>query len=758
MKKTVILCLVAVLAILIPNVSSAALRADDLMVYDSNAGYWYGLSIAGGTNEVLVWGQQWGWPGADTVSGDYNGDGTNDMAVYDQGSGSWYILSKSGEVLVWGTQWGWSGAETVPGDYNGDGKSDMAVYDQPSGSWYILSTDGGLIAWAQQWGWNGAETVPGDYNGDGKDDLAVYDQNSGYWYIYSMDGEALVWGTQWGWSGAETVPGDYDGDGKDDLAVYDQNSGYWYILSVSGEVIAWAKQWGWSGAYTVPGDFNGDDASDLAVFDDASGSWYILSIADGTDKIITWGTQWGWSGAVPVKGNYGGSVQAYVEFADNVVKIDEDELITVTGIDTNGDFTIEVTDGSSGVQVGDILYSTEGEGYLRKVTAVKKGFWSDTVSTVQAVLTEGFGNLEMNETWPLVPGDLEDTQIFTNAVTMSTAGGVFSINLNNLELYDQVVANGSITLEPKCTLAITVDDYDLKYVNITLELNETAELVIGANATKSFTKEIDLLEMRFGMVLIGGVPVVPKLTLRLGVDGSVSANLETGVTQEARVKAGLKYRYGNLNTNKSINNEFEWITPSLSGDVSVKCYAGPQLSLLICGVAGGYAGVDAYLQFDAEASTSSDFNWELYAGLQANVGLEADFFGWDYDYGTEFDIYSTLLASSSESYSSADLEGTWSIWTFDANGTLTDLNWSEWGGPTPHTVGGSLSVSDSGAVSGTVYSIHITEYGDEITYWTWDGTFTSGSTMDVTLTATWSNESGDSGSYGTLFSGEITKD
>ena len=70
----------------------SSFRTSMLKLFDATVGalachmagrliYW-AVSAAG---DVIIWGTQWGWPGADTVSGDYNGDGISDLAVYDQG-------------------------------------------------------------------------------------------------------------------------------------------------------------------------------------------------------------------------------------------------------------------------------------------------------------------------------------------------------------------------------------------------------------------------------------------------------------------------------------------------------------------------------------------------------------------------------------------------------------------------------------------------------------------------------------------------
>ena len=104
------------------------------------------------------------------MSGDYDADGTSDLAVYDELQGNWYIRSFNGPILLLGENWGFRGAMPVPGDYDGDGSADLAVYGLdglaiPSGfvgDWFIRRLDGDILLLNENWGASGFLPVDGE--------------------------------------------------------------------------------------------------------------------------------------------------------------------------------------------------------------------------------------------------------------------------------------------------------------------------------------------------------------------------------------------------------------------------------------------------------------------------------------------------------------------------------------------------------------------------------------------------------------------
>jgi hypothetical protein len=83
------------------------------------------------------------------LSGDYDGDGKADPALWSAKDGVWRIV-ESGNEQPESQLWGTAGDVTLLGDYDGDGKSDLAVFRPSDATFYVKrSSDGGFLV--KQW-------------------------------------------------------------------------------------------------------------------------------------------------------------------------------------------------------------------------------------------------------------------------------------------------------------------------------------------------------------------------------------------------------------------------------------------------------------------------------------------------------------------------------------------------------------------------------------------------------------------------------
>ncbi len=284
----------------------------DIAVWRPSNGVWY--VIPSSTN--IPYSQQWGLIGDVPVPADYDGDGKTDLAVWRPSNGLWYIMPTSNPAAVYTGQWGLptnlletkfvigsfgKGAYIrVPGDFDGDGQLDFAVWQPGTGNWFVIPSSHPGTPITQQWGAASDVPISGDFDGDGKTDFAVWRQSTGTWYIIPSS-TGVPYSQQWGLPGDIPAVGDYDGDGSADPAVWRPSNGTWYIVP-SSTGIPYSQQWGLPGDVPVPSDYDSFGKTNPAVWRPSNGTWYV-SPSNGAAQYTQ---PWGIAGDVPIPADYNG--------------------------------------------------------------------------------------------------------------------------------------------------------------------------------------------------------------------------------------------------------------------------------------------------------------------------------------------------------------------------------------------------------------------------------------------------------------------
>ncbi len=228
-------------------------------------------------------------------SGDYNGDGTSDIAIFRRSSGLWAI---KGVTRVY---FGAGGDTPASGDFNADGISDIAVFRNSSGLWAIRAIS------RTYFGQAGDIPVPGDYNGNGACEIGVFRPVAALWaikgvtrsyfgrsgdrpvpfngaspekYIAVFRGASGLWAIKgltrvyFGKSGDTPVPANYPGiyPGAYTLGIFRGSSGLWALQDYT------RFYFGNPGDRPVPGNYQGVLKANIAVFRDTGGLWSVRGI------------------------------------------------------------------------------------------------------------------------------------------------------------------------------------------------------------------------------------------------------------------------------------------------------------------------------------------------------------------------------------------------------------------------------------------------------------------------------------------------
>lgn len=241
---------------------------------------------------------QWGLPGDTPRSGDFDGDGLADMAVWRPLQKTWYIRPSStcNSYTFTISLAAVIDSTDLPeaADLDGDGKSDIIMMrrNPPTNPlWYVRQSSNGVGAFYS--GFHTQFTSPlqapfatlsGQYEGTSPTARLVryerYASQAAVWIKTRLAGPQTDVYAIPGSSGEPVVPlrGDWGGTAANrlDYVRYDTaSSGNWTVFpNPTGNTIPQAA-WGAAGDKAISGDFNGDGISDQTVWRPSTGTFFV---------------------------------------------------------------------------------------------------------------------------------------------------------------------------------------------------------------------------------------------------------------------------------------------------------------------------------------------------------------------------------------------------------------------------------------------------------------------------------------------------
>ncbi len=354
-------------------------------------------------------------------------------------------------------------------------------------------------------------------------------------------------------------------------------------------------------------------------------------------------------------------------------------------------FTFDKSDDFiNSLEVGDIIVDGVSDkapyGYLRKIAAITdnngtKQFQTEFVTLTEAVPT---GSIRFNSK-DFKKSGLKSVKL-ADGITLKNNKQGFNVYDFKFEkvIADPSSSSRKITISGETALNLDFFfDFDWEWdsdacpslddptngvcIKVSLfetgvEINQSATISIVSEVGANFEEQIDIATYIFDpwVVQVGPVPVVfvPKIKLFLKANGEIVAVFSSSVSEEMTGRLGVEYKDGNF---KGIN---EWdfsknfVAPQLEVNATVEAHIGPQISVLLYGVAGPYINMTACDKLEGELNTNTgNWNLDFGVGLAAKIGLEVDLLGWEDNF--------TFLPPEVKGISNQFCLGYWSLFHLD---------------------------------------------------------------------------------------------
>lgn len=295
-------------------------------------------------------------------------------------------------------------------------------------------------------------------------------------------------------------------------------------------------------------------------------------------------------------------------------------------------------------KLGDIIVSTEGEGFARRVLSITSLGSSIFVNTEQVALEDIIqeGTLVFSEA--LTPQNVVEINaepgvrmMRSNAESSDTGKIKFEIDqvvydkdgdLKSID--DQVHVKGTIEAKLKPDLAVHISLFEglREFRSIIHKEEEYKVDVFVGGALEEFNKEhfFSLASIRFSPIIVGPVVIVPVVKGFVSAEGEIKIGLVTSGSLEWKNSAGIHYRKetgwaGIVSSNFSP----DFTLPQLTGEARLDVSFGTYSQLQLYGVAGPFFRVGPYALFEAKSSVGLEEQcgkWDFYFGGRIKAGLE----------------------------------------------------------------------------------------------------------------------------------------
>jgi predicted small lipoprotein YifL len=362
------------------------------------------------------------------------------------------------------------------------------------------------------------------------------------------------------------------------------------------------------------------------------------------------------------------------EIAENTRVVDENTRGGLVGFSEDGTLRFSgSTPFLANLKAGDILVSEPAaaapNGFLKKVIAVRQEGDEIIIATEQAALEEAILQGEATIEKQLTPDDLASSIPLLEGVRLEHRGQgelqaqadnfEYEVNFDNTVLFDndgnkdtredQLRVDGKLFfsdpligvdlgLTYKKVFGVPIYPNGVKF-RMGLQFRQEARMSVFSGIKLSHSEEIPVFKQFYKPIVffIGPVPIVltPVMNATLKLNGEFDAQVTFKAEAVANTGLGIEFRESfkdivNVDDIRFKDFNAADVGFSASGDnpqanVSARAELLVDGALNLYGIAGGFAGLNTYLQFDGKVPRQIGTPaWTLQGGVEARIGLNVD--------------------------------------------------------------------------------------------------------------------------------------